>query len=204
MATYYRAKEAIIHHVAQFCLSRYISGAPVNIAGPDRSFHSGGNPPVGTLVALCSVVLPSKWAFSWYRGWSHHRRVGSGYLLESIEDRAQCVWANCELRWLPLETVALHPEWQWTDAQFVHNDRWQRQGRKGSHTFTPRQMRWINGGKTPVLVVGKRFSDEVVTRTIHDRKKLSATAMRSFLQEASENWDVLRAGELLRNEHSTD
>lgn len=194
MATYYRSRQAILHHIAQFCLSRYINGQPANIAGPDNSFHSNSkvSPPLGTLVAqFCAG--PNKWSFAWLVAMEHKAHGSERYLLESIEDREWGWCSNMELNWLPIDTVRKFPEWRWDDRQFKLNDAWLAVDAVGD--YRPRPLRWEGHDPWPVLVVGKKFTNELVTRRVYGRKEFTKAALAAFVQECAANWAELRARE---------
>lgn len=179
-----RARLAILNHISTFSLAR-MYGDYVHRPIDDMVFRENRAPAPGALVALHSAP-PSKWYLSWVVG---TKRLDGGmeYTLESIEDGALCRWGNVSLVEYSPQTVASHPEWHWTDAQFAFNDRWHKVCRQHPGGYMSRPIpASFEGGFAVTL--GRRtshgFDDIVVRRTFPDWRKVTIAAMRAWFTEA--------------------
>jgi hypothetical protein len=123
-------------------LSRIIQTSTVKLYGSDPRALSDGpilkgfidaKPEPGDLVRI-EYARPTKWYLSWFV-----EHIGSeDYLLESIEDRAQCKWSNCCLSVYDRKIVQDNPQFKYSDRQFAFWDRWQKpDGRKEPYAVMP-------------------------------------------------------------------
>jgi hypothetical protein len=142
-----RARTLILSHIAQFSLQKRMSDGTLYGGLSDMAFVPNDTPPPGALVALQSAP-PSKWYLSWLIERSNQSRaIGEIYLLESIEDGELCEWSNVSLLEYDRRQTDAHPEWRWSDAQHVFNDRWLRVCRKerDAYTVLPVQAEFEHG-----------------------------------------------------------
>lgn len=179
------ARLAILHHIAEFSLSREIGGQPYG-GLKDMRFRENHRPEPGTLVALSSAGR-SKWYLSWVvssdtpDGWA-----GPEYVLESIEDGEIGSWTNVGIWQYDPATTASHPEWRWTDRQHELNSRWFRVCYKKRDAYIRLPVQLSFDGDAVLFRVRTRFGldSHVPARTFPNWRKVTIAMMLDFYDSA--------------------
>ena len=128
--TYNQARLEILNYITVFCVARNYGDGVLRGGLGDDYFYPEDHPIEGDLVALHSAPF-SKWYLSWYVGTEYMDDFYThNHLLQSIEDQSRCYWSNVSFYALNRKVVANHPNWKWSDKQYMFKDKWLRACRK--------------------------------------------------------------------------
>lgn len=189
-----RSHAAIIDYLISFGISRIHGGEDTEYPrtvgasiGFVACFAGNAGAVVGDLIRLESAPA-SKWRLSWLM---EIRSTGCGnseWLCRSIIDGDLCWWSNVGVSYLHRPTVNNHPEWRWSDDQYVFHDKWAKAGhRNDAYLYRTVSPDFNEDGTATISTrVRHSISDERPSRIVRNWKKATIKSLSAIYLEMVE------------------